>query len=693
MLGVCYYPEHWSATEWARDAARMVEIGITYVRIGEFAWSRIEPWRDAFHWDWLDAAVDTLGHAGLQLVMGTPTATPPKWLIDEHPDILARDHHGRERRFGSRRHYCFSSPSWHRESKRIVDIVAERYGQHPAIVGWQIDNEYGCHDTVLSYAPHCVDAFQAWLEARYHNIDALNEAWGTVFWSQEYRSFNEVGLPHLTVTEANPAHSYDYQCFSSDQVVAYHQMQAEIVRTHAPGRFITHNFMGFFTAFNHFAVGKELDLASWDSYPLGFTAQMMELDPEERVRYARTGHPDVAALHHDLYRSVGGGRFWVMEQQPGPVNWAPYNPIPASGMVRLWTWEALAHGAEVVCYFRWRQMHQAQEQMHAGLLRPDSAVAPGFQEAAQVAQELRALNDESSAETTYWRQDIGGQRADVALIFDYDAAWVLEIQPHGCIPRYFTLIQRFYTALRRLGVDVDVRRPGEPLDGYAVVLAPTLPILSETAWQAIEASSATVLMGPRSGSRERNFSIPNPMPPGRLQRALPIKVAAVDTVPPDMAGDVIWQGKHYPAGPWREQIESNLAPTAHFDHGGGAIYARDRWHYLAFWPCVELLMDYVEPLLAGRGLRSVWLPPTLRLRNRGPYTFAFNTGNDPVTAPAPPGASFVIGQRRIPPCDFAMWRCNDEDSGAWAQVDDDSDDNLLSADPNYSHLDDPDTKT
>jgi beta-galactosidase len=361
-LGCCYYPEHWPEAMWAEDARRMREMGLRLVRIGEFAWSRIEPEPGTFDWGWLDRAIETLHTAGLKVILGTPTATPPKWLIDRMPDMVAIDEQGRPRGFGSRRHYCFSHQEYRAECRRIVTALAQRYGTHPAIVMWQTDNEYGCHDTVLSFSEAAASAFRGWLSARYDTPQALNTAWGNVFWSMEYRSFAEVDPPHLTVTEANPAHWLDYRRFASDQVTRFNREQVAIIRSHSPGRDITHNFMGFFTEFDHHDVGRDIDVATWDSYPLGFLEQFW-FSAQEKADYLRQGHPDIAAFHHDLYRGCSGGRWGVMEQQPGPVNWARFNPAPLPGMVTLWTLEACAHGAEFTSYFRWRQAPFAQEQM------------------------------------------------------------------------------------------------------------------------------------------------------------------------------------------------------------------------------------------------------------------------------------------------------------------------------------------
>ena len=376
-LGVCYYPEHWPEDRWADDARQMAEAGITWVRIGEFAWSRLEPSPGDFHWDWLDRAIATLAQAGLEIVLGTPTATPPRWMLDRHPDMLARDIDGRPRGFGSRRHYCFSHAGYRAEAVRMSRLLGVRYGNDSRASAWQIDNEYDCHDTARSYSPAAQVAFRVWLADRYGDIATLNSAWGTMFWSMEYQSFDQINLPHLTVTQPNPAHLLAFYRFSSDQVVAFNRAQVDVLRplTKAP---LIHNYMGRVTGFDHHRVGADLDIAAWDSYPIGFLSDRIEANADHKARYLQQGDPDFQAFHHDLYRTIGKGRMWVMEQQPGPVNWAPHNPAPLPGMVRLWTWEAFAHGAEVVSYFRWRQAPFAQEQMHAGLLRSDGAAPPDW---------------------------------------------------------------------------------------------------------------------------------------------------------------------------------------------------------------------------------------------------------------------------------------------------------------------------
>lgn len=650
MLGVCYYPEHWSREQVKEDVRRMQELGIRFVRIGEFAWSRIEPNPEEFNWQWLDEVLELFDRGGLKVVLGTPTAAPPKWLVDRHPEILPVDENGRRRNFGSRRHYCFSNPIYREECRRIVKAMAERYGKHPAVVGWQTDNEYGCHNTARCYCPRCRKAFQEWLKARYGTIESLNKAWGTVFWSQEYRSFEEIELPNLTVAGPNPSHLLDYYRFASDQVKEFNRIQVEILKELSPGRFVTHNFMGGFMDFDHFALAEDLDLASWDSYPLGHTEWFLG----KAGKYARTGHPDLAGFNHDLYRGIGHGRFWVMEQQAGPVNWAPRNLSPAPGMVRLWTWEALAHGAEVVSYFRWRQAPFAQEQMHSGLLYPDSSPAPGFFEVKKVAEELKEFALPRS------------EKGDVALIFDYEAGWVYEIQPHGEGINYSRLVFNFYTALRQLGLNVDVIPANASLDGYKLIVVPSLPIVSDEVLTNFSRCRGIVVFGPRSGSKTESFQIPRELPPGPLQKLLPTKVVQVESLGPESMEKIIWHNKEYPVSLWKEWIETELEPEAVWMEGGAALVRNDNYYYLGFWPSEAFLSEFFEHLASEVGLNPMRLPAGIRFRRRGNLMFAFNFTDKVYKIPIPPGAKFVIGTQELKPYDIAVWEIAAEDTN-WAK--------------------------
>lgn len=611
-LGVCYYPEHWPEDVWPEDAARMAAAGLSWVRIGEFAWSRLEPEPEALDFAWMDRAIAVLGQAGLRVVLGTPTATPPRWMLTKHTDMLAKDAGGQVRGFGSRRHYCFAHPGYRAESRRITRLLAERYGRNPHVAAWQTDNEYGCHDTTLSYSDAARDAFRDWLAQRYQSPDALNRAWGNVFWSMAYRSFDDIDLPNLTVTEANPAHCMAFRRFASDMVRDFNAEQVRIIRQHSDAP-IAHNYMGRVTDFDHFAVGADLDIASWDSYPLGFLEDRVGDGPAHQRAYARAGDPDFQAFHHDLYRAVGRGRWWVMEQQPGPVNWAPVNPAPLPGMVRLWTWEAFAHGAETVCYFRWRQAPFAQEQMHAGLLRPDSADAPAMAELAQVAQEMAAVPTGAAS------------RAPVALIFDYASCWAWEVQPQGAGFDYFRLVFETYRACRKLGLDLDILPLGQaPQDHHRLILAPGVFHAGADAVAVLRESGAVCVFGPRFNSKTAEFSIPVPLPP-----ALPdfdLTVTHVETFRADTPRPLDGGGavQH-----WMEAVETPLPVLARLENGEPVLVGQGGCYYLAGWPDEAGYARILARLCAEAAVATRPMPEGVRMRHHGGMRYVFNHTDTP----------------------------------------------------------------
>jgi beta-galactosidase len=626
-LGCCYYPEQWREDLWAEDAARMVQAGLSLVRIGEFAWSRIEPNPGDMRWDWLDRAVEVLGDAGLEVVLGTPTATPPRWMLERHPDMLAVDRDGRPRGFGSRRHYDFSHRGYRDEARRITTLMAARYGRVRHVAAWQIDNEYGCHDTVRSYSPAALADFQRWLARRYDTIGDLNAAWCNIFWSMTYRSFEEIGLPTLTVTEPNPAHVLDFARFASDAVVAWNRAMATAIRSHATQPLI-HNYMGREVAFDHYAVGRDLEIASWDSYPIGFLSDRLEASDAHKARFLRQGDPDMQAFHHDLYRSVGAqgtggpvaeGRWWVMEQQPGPVNWAPYNPAPLPGMVRLWSWEAFAHGAEAVVYFRWRQAPFAQEQMHAGLLRPDSVAAPGLAEAAQVASEIAAMPAGDAA--------AGTAPSPVALIFDYASCWAWEAQPQGADFDGFRLALAAYRAARQAGLDIDILPPDTAdLSGYRLVLAPGLLTLSPPLRGALARFEGVALIGPRSDVKTEALRIPVPMGPDLP--GVDVTSVLTESLPP---GETLALSGGGAVAHWVETLEGDAEVFETLADGRPALMGDARCKVLAGWPDAAGFARIVAEAAQAAGLETETLPDGLRLRRTGAHVFAFNYGPAPVT--------------------------------------------------------------
>ncbi|HEX7908179.1 MAG TPA: beta-galactosidase [Paraburkholderia sp.] len=491
---------------------------------------------------------------------------------------------------------------------------------------------------------------ERWLQHRYESVDAVNDAWGNVFWSMEYPSFEAIGLPNLTPTDANPIHLLDFRRFMSDEVGSFHREQIDVLREHAPEADLLHNFMGFFTTFDHyrFAEDNTIDVTAWDSYPTART-ESIALPEAQKTRYARTAHPDVSAFDHDRYRAIGGGRFWVMEQQAGPVNWAPWNPVPAKGMVRLWAYEAFAHGAELVSYFRWRQCPYAQEQMHSGLNLPNNELSPGGLEVQQAAREIASSMALSG---------LGAPaRAATAIVFDYETQWMFEIQRHGKTFDYQTLAFDYYEALRELGLDVDIVSGKADLSAYRLVVVPSIAVIDDVLVDQIEKSSAQWVFGPRSGSKTTTFAIPSSLPPGALQRVLPMQVLEVETLRPTLTPSVSVDDTQGIAMHWREHVRANgeTRVDARFDDAWPAVLASGSVRYVAGWLSHGLHRAILQQAAQDAGIETQRLADGLRIRRRGVLTFAFNFGPEQVRAPAPANATFVLGQPQLKTGEVCAW--------------------------------------
>ena len=653
MLGVCYYPEHWPEKMWAQDAKEMRELGLRYVRIGEFAWSRIEFTDGVFTFDWLDRAIETLASAGLEVIMCTPTATPPKWLIDKYPDILPVDiNTGTTRGFGSRRHCDFSSKNYFNESMRITEVLAKRYGEHPAICGWQTDNEIACHDTTHSGSETAKIAFHDWCQNRYKTIDKLNADWGTVFWSMEYQRFDQIELPILAVTETHPAHQLAYRRFSSDQVIKFHNKMIEIIRQYAPNRFVTHNFIPMVdTQTDNYALAENLDFVSYDNYPLGRSDMFFKDKPASEFKpYMRTGHPDFASYDFDQSRGVSKNNFWIMEQQPGPVNWAHHNPRPEKGMVRLWSWQAFAHGADCVCYFRWRQAPFAQEQMHAGVKRNDNSKSAAWAEIEQMRDELKTV--EFSIESPV--------QARVAIISGTTNQWVSEIERQADSYNHQQIEFSYYSALRQLGLVVDFISINSDFSPYDLILAPCLPIVDDAFIDKCKNAKAHFVFGPRSGGKTEELSLAPNLPPGKLQALLPIKVISTETIRPDCSEQLSYKDKTFESQCWREELEitKDIIVDAKYHDQSPAVVRHSNTSYIATLTCDDFLIEQFEHLATELDITTVRLPKDMRIVYRGDLAYIFNYAGTPQSFPSKNMGEYLLGQVDMAPYDVAIIKLN-----------------------------------
>ncbi|RKD88906.1 beta-galactosidase [Halopiger aswanensis] len=653
-IGTCYFPEHWPSERWETDVQQMADAGLEYVRMGEFAWARLEPERGEFDFEWLETALEYIDDQGMQAVLCTPTATPPRWLVDDHPDMLQEEPDGTTREFGGRRHYCFNSEAYALETDRIVTRLAERFADHPVVAGWQTDNEYGCHGTIRCYCDDCSAAFSEWLQDRYGDIETLNEAWGTTFWSQRYDDFDQIQPPRHSAASQHPSLLLDYYRFSSDSAVAYNERQVDILREANDDWFVTHNFMSHFGPLDAYDVSESLDFASWDSYPTGHVQVQAQGEPSTDEYLV--GSPDVTGLDHDLYRSAANAPFWVMEQQPGDINWPPYSPQPPEGAMRLWAHHAVAHGADSVVYFRWRRCRQGQEQYHAGLLEADGSPDRGYADAADAAADLESL------------PDLEGPEASVAILHEYDNLWALNIQPHAPEFDYWAHLETYYRALRERGVTVDIVPPTRDLDDYAAVVAPTLHLVDdELATQLTEyvESGGNLLLTMRSGVKDRANQLLNEPAPGPLADLVGATVDAHEAPHPDQERTLEYDGETFDYRVWDEWLEPDTATVTGTHQSGTAadtpaITTNDvgdgRVRYCGIWPEDELADALVTDLLEDANVATTPepLPANVRAIERNGYSWVMNFTGEERTLSLPANASVVVGSDTIPAYDLAV---------------------------------------
>jgi beta-galactosidase len=641
-FGVCYYPEHWPQERWAEDARLMREAGLDLVRLAEFAWSKMEPQPGRYEWDWLDEAIATLAGEGLQIILGTPTAAPPVWLTRQQPDILRQDSDGRYRDHGTRRHYCPNSPTYRHYSRTIVSAMAQRYGQDERVIGWQIDNEFGGGRTARCYCPRCTLAFQGWLRARYGQVEALNQAWGTIFWSQTYGDWSEIRPPHDGIDKPNPSHELDYYRFCSDSFVSYQQEQVELLRQLSPGRFITHNFMGLYRDLDQFDLAAPLDFVSWDAYPTGNPERWRKILYPPGSDFSRNdpvyaydvGEPMIINMAHDLTRGLRQAPLWVMEQQCGHINWGDLNPGVRAGTPRLWSWQSVAAGADALIYFRWRATVLAQEQYHTGLLRHDGSPDVGWTDLARLQRERDLLDAVTAAPPA----------PTIALLFAYPDLWALEIQPHRADFHYLRHHFLFYQSLSRLGFMVDIVGPAADLSRYQLVIAPSLHLEQPESYERLQAyvqTGGALLLGVRSGFKTASNRVTMAPLPGALRPLTGTVVTDWQSLPPEtgwpLQTDIA--GLSGLASYWVERLRCETAvPLVDYTNGGAALTVNQLGHgqvyHLGWYPTPAQAQALLAYLTARHGLTPLVddLPPGLFVSQRGHYLILINYTDQPLTA-------------------------------------------------------------
>ncbi|NEB76153.1 beta-galactosidase, partial [Streptomyces sp. SID14478] len=461
-FGGDYNPEQWPEETWAEDMLLMKEAGVTMVTAGIFSWAKVEPRPGEYDFGWFDRVMDHLGDAGIRVCLATMTASPPPWLSRLHPEVLPESADGSRRWPGGRQHYCPSSPVYRTYAARLVERLATRYAEHPALDTWHVGNEYGCH-TRQCYCDVSAADFRRWLGERYGTVEELNDAWSTAFWSQRYDTFDEVLPPRLAPTFANPAQQLDYWRFSDDALRQCYLAEHAVLRRVTPDVPVTTNLMPQHKPVDAFAWAPHQDVMSLDYYQ----------DPYDPMAHR------VAAFSFDLMRSARDGQPWMLlEQAPSAVNWRPRNGPKKPGTMRLWSWQAVAQGADAVLYFQWRQSRGGAEKFHSAMLPHAGTDTRVFREVADLGRELASVPEIAGTRS----------RADAALLTDWNSWWALELDSHPSTSLDQSLINRaHHQTLFEAGVACDILPPDRDLSAYRLVVVPNLYLLTEDDARRLEA--------------------------------------------------------------------------------------------------------------------------------------------------------------------------------------------------------------
>ncbi len=636
--GCDYNPEQWAPEVWREDARLMQAAGVTFVTIGVFSWARIEPTAGARDFAWLDEVMDLMHEHGIAVDLATATASPPAWLATAHPEVLPVDRSGHRLTYGSRQTWCPSSPVYRSHSLALVEDLAARYAAHPALVMWHVSNELGCHNAHC-YCEVSAEAFRSWLADRYGDLEALNAAWGTAFWSQHYAAWPEVRPPGLSTSTPNPTQLVDFRRFSSEELLDQHRAERAVLRRHSPEVPVTTNFMvtDHIDGLDYWRWAPEQDVISNDHYLDG-----------------RLERPEVElALCADWTRGLAGGQPWVlMEHSTSAVNWQPRNYAKRPGQMRRNTLQHVARGADSAGFFQWRAAVAGAEKYHSAMLPHAGTDSRVWREVVELGETLSRLGEVAGSVTS----------ADVAFLLDYESRWAVEREslPLTGIS-YLDRARALYGALWDAGVTADVRHPSMDLSAYRLVVVPMLHLVSDADAERIAAYVAQgghVLVTYFSGVVDEHDHVRTGGYPGAFRELLGVRVEEFCPLPAGThvvltgVGDVGWPDCE--ADTWVEDLELRGAEAvltytggpvagapALTRHGSGAGVA---W-YLATRSDDATTAAIMGRVLAGAGVRGSGLAPGVELVRRvgEDHSYAFLINHTDETALVPLAGLDLIG--------------------------------------------------
>ncbi|MGH3144582.1 MAG: beta-galactosidase [Rubrobacter sp.] len=559
MYGGDYNPEQWPEEVWQEDVRLMREAGVNLVSLGIFSWARLEPRPGEHDFGWLDRIMGLLHENGVMVNLATATASPPPWLARLHPESLPVTEDGTVLHPGARQHYCPSSAAYRERASEIVRLIADRYGDHPALAMWHVNNEYGCH-VAECYCDASAVHFREWLGSRYGDLDTLNDAWGTAFWSQRYGEWDEILPPRAAPTFANPTQQLDFRRFSSDALLELYEMEKKLLREATPDVPITTNFMGFFKPVDYWKWAGREDVVSDDSYP----------DPSDPEAYVG------AAMSRDLMRSLGGGDPWIlMEQTTVRVNWRSRNVPKRPDQMRLWSLQAVARGAGGIMFFQWRQSKAGAEKFHSAMVphgKPEESRS--WAEVGRLGADLGRLDG---------LLEVRGE-ARTAILLDWESWWALELdsRPSADV-RMLDGVYSFYKPLFEANVPVDFAHPGSDLSPYKLVIAPHLYLVTDETADNIRrfvADGGTLVVSFFSGIVDARDHIRLGGYPAPFRELLGLRIE--DFVP--MAADetnriLTREGAPYPCELWADLVHLEGAePLATYSDGFYAGTPAVTWH-------------------------------------------------------------------------------------------------------------------
>jgi beta-galactosidase len=587
LLGAAWYPEQWPESQWEPDLELMEAAHIHLVRVGEFAWSTMEPEEGQYKFEWLERAIALAAKHHICVVLGTPTAAPPAWLTTKYPETLRVDQNGRRDEHGNRQQFSFANPKYRQLAHDIAEQMATHFGHNPDVVGWQLDNEYAAD----SFDPDAKAQFRAWLAKKYGTIDNLNQHWATAYWSQTYNDFNQIPVRS---SNENPALLLDWRHFVSDTWTSYSENQISAIRPHADKRqFITTNTMGWFDNFDEYKLHTVLDIAAWDDY--------IPVDHYDA---------DANGAVHDLTRGYKQKNFWVMETEPAFVNWRKTNTPLEKGQVRDMAWQAIGHGSDAVEYWQWRAAPNGQEEYHGVLAGIDGKPVPVYDEVKQVGAEFEKAGAALAGTSP---------QSSVAIIQSYDSRWAIDFQRHSAAFDPVEELIAFYRPLRDQTQAVDVISPDAPLDQYKLVVAPALNVLPQNLAKHLLAyvrQGGHLVLGPRSGMKDEYNALNPQRQPGPLADALGANISQFYALDADVpiGGDAgsgtatIWAETVNPSSPETKTLLRYGASNGWLDGQPAAVsrsVGKGSITYVGAWVDPALLAKLTTSFVQQAGVQPI----------------------------------------------------------------------------------------